>query len=86
MSHDARENFWNADEQRPLIRCPYHEENIMDKDRIKGSAEQAKGKAKEVAGKLTGDEKTKNEGKLDQAEGKAQNAWGSAKDTARGDD
>ena len=58
----------------------------MDKDRIKGSAEQAKGKAKEVAGTLTGDEKTKNEGKLEQAEGKAQNAWGSAKDTARGDD
>ena len=27
----------------------------MDKDRIKGSAEQAKGKVKEVAGKVLGD-------------------------------
>ncbi len=55
----------------------------MDKDRIKGSAEQAKGKAKEFAGNVTGDEKTKNEGKLDQAKGKAQNTWGSIKDSAR---
>ena len=30
----------------------------MDKDRIKGSAQQAKGKVKEVAGKATGDKKT----------------------------
>ena len=29
----------------------------MDKDRIKGSAEQAKGKVKEVAGKVLGDSK-----------------------------
>ena len=29
----------------------------MDKDRIKGSAQQAKGKIKEVAGKATGDKK-----------------------------
>ena len=35
----------------------------MDKDRIKGSAEQAKGKVKEWAGKITGDSKTEAEGK-----------------------
>ena len=29
----------------------------MDKDRIEGSAEQAKGKIKEVAGKALGDER-----------------------------
>ncbi len=29
----------------------------MDKDRIQGSVEQAKGKVKEVAGKVTGDSK-----------------------------
>lgn len=37
----------------------------MDKDRIKGSAEQAKGKFKETAGKVTGDAKTEAEGKAD---------------------
>ena len=42
----------------------------MDEDRIKGSAEQAKGKVKEVAGKLTGDSKLEGEGKADQVAGK----------------
>ena len=36
---------------------------MVDKDRIKGSTEQAKGKVKEVAGKLTGDRKLQSEGK-----------------------
>jgi uncharacterized protein YjbJ (UPF0337 family) len=35
----------------------------MDKDRIRGSAEQAKGKVKEVVGKVTGDSKLEGEGK-----------------------
>ena len=56
----------------------------MDKDRIKGSAEQAKGKVKEVAGKLTGDTKLETEGKADKAAGKIQNAIGGFKDTLRG--
>ena len=38
----------------------------MDRDRIKGSATNLKGKAKEVAGKVTGDAKLKAEGKADQ--------------------
>ena len=41
----------------------------MDKDRVKGSAEQAKGKFKETAGKVTGDSKTEAEGKADQVKG-----------------
>src|SRR5438309_9079536 len=38
-------------------------DEFMDKDRIKGSAQQAKGKMKEVAGKTTGDKKTEAEGR-----------------------
>jgi uncharacterized protein YjbJ (UPF0337 family) len=57
---------------------------MIDKDRIKGSAEQAKGAVKEVVGKITGDKKTQAEGKTDKARGKVQNAIGSLKDTARG--
>ncbi|MDB5601453.1 MAG: hypothetical protein JWN71_3497 [Xanthobacteraceae bacterium] len=56
----------------------------MDKDRIKGSAEQAKGSVKEVAGKLTGDAKLEAEGKADKTAGKVQNAIGGLKDTLRG--
>jgi uncharacterized protein YjbJ (UPF0337 family) len=56
----------------------------MDKDRIKGSAEQAKGAVKEVAGKVTGDRKLEAEGKTDKVAGKVQNAIGGLKDTLRG--
>jgi uncharacterized protein YjbJ (UPF0337 family) len=56
----------------------------MDKDRINGSAEQAKGVVKEAAGKVLGDKKLENEGKTDKAVGKVQNAVGGLKDTVRG--
>ena len=57
---------------------------MVDKDRIQGSAEQAKGKVKEVVGKVTGDSKLEGEGKADQFKGKVQNAVGGLKDTLRG--
>lgn len=60
------------------------EVHMVDKDRIKGSAEQAKGKIKEVAGKVTGDSKLRSEGKTDQVKGKIQNAVGGVKDALRG--
>jgi uncharacterized protein YjbJ (UPF0337 family) len=56
----------------------------MDKDRIKGSAQQAKGTVKEIAGKVTGDAKLESEGKADKVAGKVQNAIGGLKDTLRG--
>ena len=56
----------------------------MDKDRIMGSAQQAKGALKEVAGKATGDAKLEAEGKSDKAAGKVQNAVGGLKDILRG--
>ena len=56
----------------------------MDKDRIKGSAEQAKGQVKEVAGKVLGNSNLESEGKGDQVKGKVQNAIGGIKDTLRG--
>jgi uncharacterized protein YjbJ (UPF0337 family) len=62
----------------------YTQENEMDKDRIEGAAEQAKGKVKEVAGKVTGDSKLEGEGKADQVAGKVQNTIGGIKDTLRG--
>jgi len=55
----------------------------MNKDRIEGSAEQAKGKVKEVAGKVTGDSKLETEGKADQVAGKVKNTIGGLKDTIK---
>ena len=56
----------------------------IDRDRIEGSAEQAKGSMKEGAGKLMGDSKLQAEGRADQVEGKVQNTVGGVKDTLRG--
>jgi len=58
----------------------------MDKDRVEGSWEQAKGKVKETVGKVTGDSKTEAEGKAQKTAGKVQNTVGGIKDTLRGDD
>ncbi|HEY8254299.1 MAG TPA: CsbD family protein [Rhizomicrobium sp.] len=55
----------------------------MDKDRIEGSANQAKGAIKETAGKVTGDAKLQAEGAADKAAGKVQNAVGGLKDSLR---
>lgn len=55
----------------------------MDKDRIEGSATQAKGALKQAAGKVTGDSKLQAEGATDKAAGKVQNAIGGAKDALR---
>ena len=55
----------------------------MNKDRVEGSFEQAKGKVKEVAGKVTGDSKLQSEGKAQQVAGKVQNAVGGIKDTVK---
>ncbi len=55
----------------------------MNKDRIEGSLDQAKGKVKEVAGKATGDAKLQGEGKADQVKGKIQNTVGGMKDAMK---
>lgn len=55
----------------------------MNKDRIQGSFEQAKGKTKEVAGKVTGDTKLETEGKAQKVAGKIQNTVGGMKDAVK---
>lgn len=55
----------------------------MDKDRIKGVAQQAKGNIKKAVGELTGDAKLKAEGEADKIEGKIRNVVGGAKDAIR---
>jgi uncharacterized protein YjbJ (UPF0337 family) len=55
----------------------------MDKDRVKGAAQQVKGSLKEAAGKVVGDAKLQSEGKADKVEGKIRNTVGGAKDALR---
>jgi uncharacterized protein YjbJ (UPF0337 family) len=55
----------------------------MDKDRIEGAMQSAKGTIKEMAGKVTGDTKLEAEGKMDKAAGKVQNTVGGVKDSIK---
>jgi len=55
----------------------------MDKDRIKGSADQAKGAIKDATGKLVGDDKLRADGKADKLKGKLESTLGGAKDVVR---
>jgi uncharacterized protein YjbJ (UPF0337 family) len=80
----------NAVERRPAfgLRSRFSAHNKgrspMDKQRIKGSAQQAKGKIKELAGKATGNKKLQAKGKAEKASGKIRNAVGGMKDAMRG--
>jgi len=56
----------------------------MDKERVKGSAQQAKGKIKELAGKAVGNKKLQARGQAEEAEGKVRDAVGGLKDAMRG--
>jgi len=55
----------------------------MDKERIKGAADKAKGAVKDTAGKMMGDRKMQAEGKMDKAKGAARQAAGDIKDAVR---
>jgi uncharacterized protein YjbJ (UPF0337 family) len=56
----------------------------MDKQRVKGSAQQANGKIKELAGKAVGNRKLQARGKAEKAGGKIRNVVGGMKDAMRG--
>jgi uncharacterized protein YjbJ (UPF0337 family) len=57
---------------------------MVDKNRIIGSAKEAKGAVKQVVGKVIGDAKLEAEGTADRAEGKVQNTIGGLKDALKG--
>jgi uncharacterized protein YjbJ (UPF0337 family) len=60
------------------------EEEMIDKDRVIGSAKEIKGTVKQTVGKVVGDAKLESEGNADKIEGKVQNAIGGFKDTLKG--
>ena len=55
----------------------------MDKDRLSGAFDKAKGSVKQAAGKATGDTKLQAQGMADRAKGAVKNAIGGAKDAIR---
>lgn len=49
---------------------------MWNKDEVQGKADQVKGKIKQGAGELAGDEKLKNEGDADEAAGRVEEGFG----------
>jgi uncharacterized protein YjbJ (UPF0337 family) len=54
----------------------------MNKDNVKGSMDDAAGRAKRQVGEWTGDTKTQTDGATQQVKGKVEKAWGNVKDAA----
>ena len=71
---------WDSEYGAPghtKTRC---QESIMNKDQVKGRIEEAKGKVKEIAGNVVGNEDLAQEGKIQNAKGKVQAGYGDLKE------
>ena len=55
----------------------------MNKHQVEGRVDQAAGKAKEVAGRVVGNENLEAEGLADQVKGKTQAGYGDAKEDVK---
>lgn len=75
--------FFSKEAWLPLAPPRIKEHQIMDKDRIAGSAKVMAGKVKETVGKVAGDAKLQADGKAEQVSGKVQNAVGGLKDAIK---
>ena len=53
------------------------------KDQVKGTIDDAAGRAKRQVGEWTGDTHAQVEGTVQQVKGKAEKAWGNVKDAAK---
>lgn len=58
----------------------------MNKDNVKGTMDDAAGRAKRQIGEWTGDTETQTEGATQQVKGKLEKAWGNVKDAVNGAD
>ena len=54
----------------------------MNSDNVKGTMDDAAGRAKRQVGEWTGDSKTQADGAAQQVKGKVEKAWGNVKDAA----
>ena len=57
--------------------------DTMNKDQVKGRLQEAKGKIKEVAGKVTGDEKTQVKGNIEKNVGRARATMGDVREDVK---
>ncbi len=53
--------------------------NVMNRDQVKGRIDEAKGKLKEMIGRILGNRTTRMQGTVEQVVGKTQASFGDAK-------
>ncbi len=53
---------------------------VMNKDQVKGRVKEAEGEIEEVAGKMVGNKRMENKGKVNKILGKVQGEYGDLKD------
>jgi uncharacterized protein YjbJ (UPF0337 family) len=58
-------------------------QQMVDKDRLKGTINEVAGRAKRQVGEWTGDTGAQIDGLAQEVKGKAQKAWGGVKDAVR---
>jgi len=56
------------------------QEGVMNADQVKGRIDEEKGRAKNAAGKATGNKKLEQKGNIQKASGKVQAGYGDLKD------
>ena len=62
---------------------PCWKDEQMDKNRVEGSVDKAKGTVKDTAGKMVGNDRLRAEGQADKMKGEVKDAAGRAADAAR---
>jgi uncharacterized protein YjbJ (UPF0337 family) len=75
-------NLWRAPYANSALRATANsrcQEKTMNKDQVKGRIHEAKGKVKEVAGKVVGNKELEVKGKAEKAAGKVQGKFGDLK-------
>lgn len=78
--------WWALDTDYTALRIPVdscYQESIMNKDQVKGRIKEAKGKAKEIAGKVVGNKDLEQEGKIENADGKVQAGYGDLREDVK---
>ena len=58
----------------------------MNEDKVKGTIDDAAGRAKRQVGEWTGDTKAQVDGAAQQVKGKVEKAWGAVKDSSKNRD
>jgi uncharacterized protein YjbJ (UPF0337 family) len=71
---------WKLSTALRAIVNSHYQEIVMNKDQVEGRFEEAKGKVKEIAGKIVGNKDLEQEGKIQNTEGKVQAGYGDLKE------